>query len=183
MSGLRDYSGEFNPNIKLEDFSKEALIGLLELYSRLFLAVDGFWYLAVKGRVSNEEALSCDMWVWEREIKYEMDRLVKLLRIQGNDVVALMKALQMSPWFSTLGYNIKTIGRNGAVLTVTYCPILTAMEKEGEGREKTFCKSVEPLMFKMYANYFNPDIEIKPLNLPPGKSKREICCQWEFKVE
>jgi hypothetical protein len=31
MRRLRDYSGQFNLNIKLEDFSKDALIKLLKM--------------------------------------------------------------------------------------------------------------------------------------------------------
>ncbi len=45
MSRLRDYSGQFNPNLKLEDFSKEVLVKLIKMYGRLYMAVDGFWYL------------------------------------------------------------------------------------------------------------------------------------------
>ena len=182
MNGLRDYSGELNPNIKFEDFSKDVLLELLKLYSRLFLAIDGFWYLAIKERGSNEEALLCDIWVWEREVKYEMERLVKLLKIQGSDVIALIKALQISPWIHNLGYNIEIINKNDAVLTITRCPTLEALEKEGERREETICKLVEPVIFKKYAEFFNPNMKVRYLKLPPRRSKEEICCQWEFKV-
>jgi hypothetical protein len=61
--GLSDYSAGFNPDLRLEDFPKETLVRLLELYSRLLVTMDGFWYLSIKERVSNEEALACDSWV------------------------------------------------------------------------------------------------------------------------
>lgn len=181
-SGLGDYSGEFNPDISIEDFSKDVLVELLKLYSKLFLAIDGFWYLAIKGRISDEEALACDVWAWEKEVRYEMRRLTKLLRIEGNDVATLMKALQMSPWFQNVAYRIEMAGRNSALLTITDCPVLEALEKEGEGREKTICKVMDAMVFKKYAEFFNPDIEVRYLKLPPRESKRDICCQWEFKA-
>lgn len=59
MRKLRDYSGQLNPNIKLGNFSKDGLVRLLKMYSRLYLAVDGFWYLAVKEKVNNDMALTC----------------------------------------------------------------------------------------------------------------------------
>ena len=48
MSKLRDYSGHYQVNLKLEDLSKEAVVRLVQLYCRSYLALDGFWYLAVK---------------------------------------------------------------------------------------------------------------------------------------
>ena len=46
MSQLNDYSGKLIPNVNFEDFSKETLVELLKVYSKLYLSVDGFWYLS-----------------------------------------------------------------------------------------------------------------------------------------
>jgi len=182
MNGLRDYSGEFNPNIRIEDFSEDTLRKLAKLYSKLVMGVDGFWYLSVKEKLNGEMAVACDLWAWDKYVRYEVNHLTRLLNIQGSEVITLLKAFQFSPWLQNCEYEVETKGNNFAVLTITLCPTLSALEREGEGRERKFCESVEPLMFKMYANCFNPDIEVKPLKLPPRKSKKEICCQWEFKV-
>ena len=116
---LRDYSGEFIPEMRLEKFSKGKLIELLKLYTRFYRAADGFWYLAVKERHSNEEALACDLAVWEKGTRYEMKHLTKLMKIQGSDILALMKALQVSPWFLNIEYELEVRSNNHAVLT---CP-------------------------------------------------------------
>lgn len=181
-SGLVDYSGELDPDLSIGDFSKDVLVELLKLYSRLFLAIDGFWYLAVRQRTGDDEALACDMWAWEKEVRYEMRRLAKLLRIEGSDVTTLMKALQMTPWFQNVTYRIQTAGRSRALLTITDCPVLEALEREGEGREKTICRVMDTLVFKKYAEFFNPDIEVRHLKLPPRESQQDICCQWEFRL-
>lgn len=182
MRILRDYGGEFLPEMRFETFSKGTLIELLRLYGRLLLAADGFWYLAVKERSGNEEALACDLWAWEKLSKYELEHLTKLMRIHGNDVVALLKTFQLSPWFWNLECKVEVKNRNHAVLEVTYCPTLIALEKEGEGREDSICNLVEPKVFKDYASFINPDMEVKCLKSPPRKSQNEICCQWEFKL-
>ena len=41
MSELNNYSGEFNPEFKFEDLSKEALLRLVKEYSRLYLILQG----------------------------------------------------------------------------------------------------------------------------------------------
>ena len=182
MRRLRDYSGQLNPNIKLENFSKDVLVKLLKMYSRLYLAVDGFWYLSVKEKVNNDMALACDFWVWGKQCKNEMERITKLLNIQGKDVSSFLKALQLSPWMWNYQYEIEVKNSNFGILTVIQCPTLEALEKEGKGREKTFCKAVETAIFKMYVDCFNSQIEVNYLRIPPRENKDEIACQWEFKI-
>ena len=69
---------------------------------------------------------------------------------------------------------------DNAMFTITHCPTLEALEREGEGREKEICRIVEPVVLKCYASFFNLDIEVKGLKMPPRKSKDGDCCQWEF---
>ena len=182
MSRLRDYSGQLNPNIKVEDFSKDVLVKMVKMYGKLYLAVDGFWYLSVKEKVNNDMALACDFWVWGKQCKNEMERITKLLNIQGKDVVSFFKAFQFSPWIWNMEYKMEVKNDKLGILTVIQCSTLEALEREGEGREKTFCKDVEPVMFKMYVDCFNSKIEVKHLRVPPRKNKDEIACQWEFKM-
>ena len=179
---LRDYSGEFAPDLKLECFSRTTLIDLLKLYSRFYLAMDGFWYLSIKEKFGNAEALDRDLWVWKRGGKYEIERIVKLLKISGTDVLTFMKALQFLPWILQMAKEVDVKNKNHAILTITYCPILLALEKEGEGREEDICKIADRECFEQYAHFFDPNIEVTPLKLPPRQSKEEICCQWEFKL-
>jgi len=53
MEKLNDYSGQFLPDLKLSDFSHDTLARISELYCKLYIAVDGFWYLTLKERISN----------------------------------------------------------------------------------------------------------------------------------
>ena len=134
---LNDYSGELLADIDLGMFTKEALIDLLELYGKLWLATDGFWYLTVKERLRNEDALACDLSFWEKYSKYEAQRLTKIMGIKGNDVAAFIKNFQVSPWFRNLEHKLEIKTRNHILLTVVNCPTLLALEKEGEGRENS----------------------------------------------
>ena len=180
MEKIDDYSGEFLPDLELSNFSSDTLARLLKVYSKLYMALDGFWYLAVKDRLGNKEALACDGQAWENICKYEMAKISKQLNIQGNDVMALIKTIQMTPLFQQMQFGIEVQNHNRAVLTITYCPTLNILEKEGKGREAEICNIVDRKGFKDYASFFNPDIEVKPLKPLPRKSKNDVCCQWEF---
>jgi len=174
---LRDYSAEFDSNLRLEDFSKDILVGLLKLYSRLLVALDGYWYLSVKERAGNEEAMTCDKWVWERVLKYMTQDIAELIKVPGRDVVDFMKVLQARPLHLVLEERMEVINRNDVVLTVTHCPTLEAVEWVGVGREETHCELACSLMRRKHAELFNPNMEVRCLKLPPRKSDGDVCCQ------
>ena len=78
---------------------------------------------------------------------------------------------------------MEILSSKNAILTITHCPTLLALEKEGKGRENEICNMVDPKLFKDFASYFNPNIKVKSLKLPPRQSESDICCQWEFKLD
>ncbi len=182
VNKLGDYSGEFKPNLEPGDFARDSLIDLINLYSRLYMGLDGFWYLSIKEKASNRDAVACDILTWQRASKYEMSRITRQFNIQGKDVIALMKALQLTPWYWTVRTRIDIENPNRALLTITHCPTVDALEKEGEGRENQICQIVEPEIFNAYCRYFSPDMKALCLKAPPRQSKDDIYCQWEFKL-
>ncbi|MBN1862247.1 MAG: hypothetical protein JW790_01200 [Dehalococcoidales bacterium] len=182
MPRLHDYSGEFRPELRLSDFSPATLARLARLYQKLYVALDGFWYLTVKERLGNKEALACDIQAWERVCRYEMSKIRGGLKIEGDDVAALMKALQFCPWFQLMECRMEVRDGSYGRFTVSYCPTLAALEKEGEGRESEICTLVEPRILKAYAACFNPEIEVGCLKAPPRVAQDDICCQWEFRL-
>jgi hypothetical protein len=177
-----DYSGEFDPGLSFGDFSKETLVKVLGVYAKLYQTVDGLWYTSVKERSGNEEAVACDFRVWQKQTPYEMARLCRALKIERDGVSGLMKALQLGPWCFTheLGFEIKD--RNAAILTVSYCPTLEAIEREGNGRESRICGHVDLEAKKRLARFFHPEMTVRPLRLPPRQDRDGLCCQWEFRV-
>jgi hypothetical protein len=153
------------------------------MYAKLYVAIDGFWYMTVMDRNGNDEALACDIQAWKIMSKYEKKRIGETLRIQGNDILSFIKTLQISPWFILTGYTVDMESNNSAILTVTHCPTLEALEKEGSGRQKQICSVFETEIFRNYASLFNPNIETKPLTPLPRISKDDVCCKWSFKLK
>jgi len=177
-----DYSGEFDQGLGFRDFSKEILIKLLSVYAKLYQTVDGLWYTAVKERSGNEEAVACDFWVWQKQTPYEMARLCRALKIERDGVSGLMKALQFGPWCFTHKMGFELRDKNTATLTISYCPTLEVIEKEGNGREARICGHVDFEAKKRLARFFHPEMTVRPLKLPPRQDKEGLCCQWEFQV-
>jgi hypothetical protein len=183
VAELVDYSGAFDPKFSHGKFTRETLLKLLKMYSEYMLRIDGFWYLTVMDKWGNEEAFDCDVRVWEKAQLYETKMISSLLNIRGDDVVTVMKAMQASPWMWIYDYEMEVKSNEHAILTIRTCPTLLSLEKEGKGREKLICQEMEPKIMGIVAHYFNPNIRVTPLKMPPRKIKDEIPCKWEFKLE
>jgi hypothetical protein len=171
-----------NISLELEDLQRDSLIGLVRLYSRLMMDIDGFWFLSMKDRVGNEEAIACDNWVWGKVVKKMLDDLAKLIGVQGRDVADFMTVIQATPLHYVVEEKMEAHDRNRATLTVTYCPTLAALEKEDAGRDTLHCKLACSVTRATHAKLFNPAMEVKCLTMPPRRDKQGIFCRWEYKI-
>jgi hypothetical protein len=169
-------------DVKLDSLSKRELVDLVKLSSRMILALDGFWYLTVKDLAGNDKALDRDNWVWEKVMKFYVGELAKLLGVQGRDVADYMKVMHPRPEGLVLEEKVEILNRNDAIRTVTYCPTIVAMEKEGEGRDAVHCSATCSEMRKKHSKLFNPAIQVTCLKIPPRKGKDDVFCQFEYKI-
>ena len=183
MAELADYSGKFDPQFNHDKLTKETLLKLLKTYNEYMLRIDGFWYLTVMDKWGNDEAFDCDVKVWEKAQLWEIKAMSSALNIHGDDVATVMKYIQVCPWMWIYTYDIDLKGPDHSLLTISHCPTLLSLEKEGTGREKLICQEMEPKVMAIIAHYFNPDIKVTGLRLPPRTDYTDICCQWEYKLE
>jgi len=180
VKDLDDYSGEIIDGLKLEDFSRDALEKLVIAYTKLYMILDTYWYKTVWDRQDYKEAWASEIQTWGAMSRFEMKSLAKIMNIQGNGLHALIKTMQMTPWFHHTGYEIEVENENSIVLTITDCITLTALEKEGQGREKDVCSILGPKLFEDYASVFNPNIKVTCLTQLPRGYLDDIPCKWKF---
>jgi len=185
VKDLPDYSGEFDPNLKLKDFSKDALIKLLVAAGKLYTGVDPIWVAAMRRRLGDRVAFDYDKEIWETGTQSEVHRITKALNIEGNDVETVFKYFQFSPGFGVLfdiDWDLKD--RNYGIMTVTRCSGVVWWERtKDHALQKFTCEEIEIPMFQRIAEYFNPKMKATALKLPPRNSDDDIACRWEFKVE
>jgi hypothetical protein len=183
MTELVDYSGPFDPNFSFDKLTRETLLKLIRTDAEYVRRIDGQWYLAVMEKCGNDIAFACDTEIWEKLEAYTMKTTCNLLNIHGDDVVTLIKALQANPWSSSYKFEVDLINNDHAIISFINCPTLLALERDGTGREKLICNELEVKLMELKAHYFNPNMIVIPLKLPPRDPNSEICCQWELKVE
>lgn len=183
MEERKVYTVESLYSSQLENCSRETLIALVAAYAQLYLVLDGSWYLSVKRKFGNEQAIDIDLQVWDKQVRKETEKLVKLMDFRNRDVVSLMELSALIPSAAGAQGYIETENRNDCTLNITYCPIVKTLEKEGKGREKTQCDMICRRIMTNMAITFNPGIELKSIKLPPRQNQDDIYCQWQFKLD
>ena len=170
-------------DVKLESLTKRELIDLVKLSSRMILALDGFWYLSVKELGGNDKALQVDNRVWEKVMKFYVGELASLLGVKGRDVADYMRVMHPRPEGLVLEERVEILDRSDAIRTVTYCPTIVAMEREGQGRDAIHCTAACLEMRKKHTRLFNPAIKVTCLKKPPRQGPDDVFCQFEYKIE
>jgi len=185
MEELKDYSGEFRRDIKLQDFSKDALVRLWTAASKLYIGIDGVWTSVIREKYGEQAAIDLDMEVWRRNTPLEVRRVREAMNIWGDDVAAVFKPYQCDPGVTGVAeIDCELKNRNHGILTFKRCLSLEYFERHGDtAMQKFACEVIDGNEIPNYAHLFNPKIKVKALKLPPRKSPDEIACQWEFWVE
>lgn len=186
MPELKDYSGEYKPDLKLEDFSKDFLIRLMRAWASAYLRVDEMWYMSVAERTSAQEAFDCQLAAWLRIAETSVPKIAKAANIQVNDIVDFLKVTQILPDGVQAGifeaeFDIRS--RNHVIVTITRCRTLEFLEKNAPERIVSVCHGIDIPINEKYLTVFLPDAEFPPLKLPDGprKSLDEVPCIWEMR--
>ena len=188
MKELMDYSGDFVPNVKFQDFSKDALVRLLVAAAHDYIGIDGIWLNTIRKRYGDEVAFDCSREVWDTGWLREVQRGCRAMNISGNDIATLFKYFQVDPGFGAMfDITCELSNPNLGYLTVNKCWVLDKLERlsipEMRKAIKLACEELDAPLFQKTASYFNPRIKMRPLKLPPRQSSDEVACRWEVKLE
>ncbi|MEA1958596.1 MAG: DUF6125 family protein [Chloroflexota bacterium] len=185
MADMQDYSGPFQKDIKLEDFSKEALIRLYQAACRDYLGIDGLWLGLMRQKYGDKQAWQYHINVWEGGTKGEVMRTRGALNIEGTDVEAVMKYVQTSASLGGLFHiDCELFDKEHGRYTITKCHALDYFEKHGDTELlKQACERVCIPYNQRSADWFDPKIKWVPVKLPPRASKDEPACIWDIYLE
>ncbi len=184
MPELNDLSGPFKPDLRFEDFSKEFLLKLMNIWEFAWVHLQAQAHAVMKERFGFEAANEALLEILKRMSDRVNPRYAKLGNIQLNTVVDSLKCLQL-PLDNNIGglypaeFDIKD--PNHVIMTITQCRSLLFCEREAPELIEPQCHVMEQPMISRYL--INPKIRVTPLKLPPRNSPDEIACQWEFTLE
>lgn len=164
----------------LKKLSKDELVALIEEYAKLYMALDGLWFLAVENGYGHDMAEKLDIEVWKSLIPMEAKRVVNARKLTKGGIEAVIEAFKFRPSFLTKEYEVIK-RKNKAVVRVNKCRSLHAMERDK--REVSSCLKVLQDAYPRFAKSIDSRIKFQVRKAPPRKSADDTCCEWEIEIQ
>ena len=114
------------------------------------------------------------------------ERLRTLLGIEGDDVSAMIKALQLDVGFvhQYMDVAYRVHDESHAEFWLNHCGALLDVEPHGEARVVGMCHHIEDPTFDATAFATNPRAQIRPIHRPPrAPEDRHPHCHWTIEID
>ena len=187
---LKDYSGDYVPGLKYEDFSKDILKKVFAETANLYVMIDGVWVGRMREKLGEEETTKISAEIWAYILEQEAKRMAKVFNIRTGPeatVVDFLKLFHVTPGYGLDKYPQKAeiINENHAYVTFCSCASLLYYERHNliKPGKLPGCCAVEMDAVGTVARVVNPAIQFRPLKRGPRSGPNDIFCKWEFKIE
>lgn len=186
MSDREDYAGPFDPDFRYEDLSKEALVRLVREYALIVHLLDRSVFATIGMRFGQEvvEEIAIDEWRGASPVYGE--RLRRTFGIDGDDVEAIFKVLQLDPGFPHhyMDVHYEVVDERHGSFELRSCGALTDVEPWGERAVTGMCHTIEDGTFDVTAQAVNPKARIRHVHRPPRvPADRVPVCRWELVID
>jgi hypothetical protein len=185
-AGLADYSGDFIADFQYEDLSREALVRLVREYAQAVHILDRSMCAAIGISHGMQEMERLAIEEWRGASPIYGSRLRKIMGIEGNDVEAIFKVLQLDPGFPHhyLDVRYEVVDERHGFFELAYCGALMDVEPFGDKMVTSMCHHIEDGTFDVTAQAINPKAHIRHVHRPPrAPTGRSPHCRWELIID
>jgi len=126
------------------------------------------------------------IWEWKGASPNYTRRMKRLFRIEGDDVAAIVKALQLDVGFphEYMDVRFQLLPDGSAEFWLKHCGALMDVEPRGEDGVVMMCHRIEDPTFDATAVATNPRARMRPIHRPPRVPKdRQPHCHWTIRIE
>ena len=186
---MKDYRGEFNPDLRLEDLDHV----LLAQYGRDIMLANhihdrsALAPVAIQFGLPAQTQVACDEWMSTSPIYNERNR--RFLNIQGDDVSVALKSLQVdigAP-HNYLNFHYELVSpTEGYFWTNTCGPFNNVFEMSGGdvGMQTQICHHMEDPTFDATVIAVNPQMRCRAVYRPPVEAVPDRGpCKWLVTIE
>jgi hypothetical protein len=140
--------------------------------------------VAVRAGVDTVDDVAIDEWLGASPTYTA--RMRRLMGIEGDDVGAIMKGLQLDVGFvhQYMGVAYELADARHGEFWLNHCGALMDVEPHGEARVVGMCHHIEDPTFDGTAVATNPHARIRPIHRPPRvPTDREPHCHWTITID
>jgi hypothetical protein len=171
----------------LHDLTRDQLLAVAHEYMLLGMLSNQSTLpqtIVAGGTLDDLNRVAIDLWIGASPVYTH--RLRTLMGIEGDDVPAIMKALQLDVGFvhqyMDVRYQVND-ARHGE-FWLAHCGALLNVERFGEERVVGMCHTIEDPTFDATAYATNPRARIRPIHRPPRvPADREPHCHWTIVID
>jgi hypothetical protein len=181
-----DYAGEFDPDFRYEDLSKDALVRLVREYALIAHLLDRSGLAAVGLRYGQEVVEEIAIEEWRGASPIYGERIRQIMAIEGDGVSAIFKVLQLDPGFPHhyMDVHYELVDERHGYFELASCGALLDVEPFGERSVTGMCHTIEDGTFDVTAQAVNPKARIRHVHRPPRvPSDRVPHCRWEVVID
>jgi hypothetical protein len=140
--------------------------------------------VAVRSGVDTVDDVAIDEWLGASPTYTA--RMRRLMGIEGDDVGAIMKGLQLDVGFvhQYMGVAYEIVDEHHGEFWLNHCGALMDVEPYGEHRVVGMCHHIEDPTFDATAFATNPRARIRPIHRPPRvPADRHPHCHWTITID
>ena len=165
----------------LNNFSKEELVELIEIYSKNWLAMDGLWFQSVEKNFGMTEAMKSNCSVWGIFSKAEAKRIKEFLSLGDNSgIEGLRKALALR-LYANINDDETLVNGNELVYRVLDCRVQNARKRKG--MEFHPCKEVGLIEYEVFAKEIDSRFDFECISCYPEITDESCNCAWKFTLK
>jgi hypothetical protein len=126
------------------------------------------------------------IWEWKGASPNYTRRMKRLMKIEGDGVSAIVKALQLDVGFphEYMDVQFEVHDERRAEFWLNHCGALMDVEKRGEAAVVMMCHRIEDPTFDATAVATNPRARMRPIHRPPRTpAGRQPHCHWTITIE
>jgi hypothetical protein len=183
---LDDYGGPFDADFQLERLSRAALVWLGREYMLYGHIRDRGLMPHVGARFGPAAPEEISILEWMGASPLYTRRMRRAMRIEGDDVAAIMKSLQLDVGFPHRYMDVHYAVESESVghFWLDSCGALLDVEPFGEKAVISMCHAIEDPTFDATAYAVNPRARVRPIHRPPREpADRVPHCHWEIRID
>lgn len=189
MALRNDYSGAFDPELELADFSREFLARLMHEYNLIGHLLDRSGQPLVALEYGEEGFVKSAIEEWQCASPIYSKRMQRLMNFEGSDVGTVFKNIQLEIGAPQqfLDFQFRLDSPDYGEFWLPFCGALNDLEINGDKGKltKLMCHDIEDPTFDATAAATNPRMIMRPIHRPPRNDSeigngtgRYPVCRW-----